>query len=158
MKFFIILSILFLGACSTQHKSLEPSVQLLNTNKTPQELISDLKTALTENNYKVANENPEVGLLSLKPRGFKVSTASGEVKARQVVQMRQEGGSLKMRTTYVCNYMSDTFESCHDGHPELIGKIQRLDVLLKNIVSKQLIKERQRAKSTSIGEIDPDEE
>ncbi len=157
MRHLLFISVLFIGACSVPPKPLEPSVQMLNTNKTPQELIPDLKKVLTENKYAVANENPNVGLLSLKPRGFKVNTATGELKAKQVVQMRQEGGSLKMRITYVCNYAGEQFEKCNDSSPEIISKIQRLDVLLKNIVSKQLIKERERAKSTSIGEIDPDE-
>lgn len=159
LKFFYCLVILLFTACSTPPKDIAPAMHLLSTNKTPSELIPDLEASFEKYKYAVKAVNPQVGLLSLEPRTFTVKASDQDIAAKQVVAMRQEGGSLKLRIFYSCIYKGEKFQNCNQGHPEVVAKIRRLNALVLNVVNKQLIKDASdKPQSTSIGEINPEAE
>lgn len=152
----LLLELLMVG-CASAPKPIGPSVHVLATNRTAPELLPDVESKLMKNKYEVSKISPEVGLLALKPRRFSVQHEGKKISANQTVQMRQEGGSLKLRIVYKCEYKLGQWEPCYEDHPDVASKIRRVDRMIVKLISAQLFRERERAESKNIGEITPPE-
>lgn len=153
---FSFLSFVFFG-CASAPKPIGPSVHLLATNRTAPELLPDVEAELLKQKYVVNKISPEVGLLALQPRDFSVQHEGKKIPAQQIVQMRQEGGSLKLRIVYRCQYKFGQWEPCYADHPDVANKIRRVDQMIVKLIGNQLFRERERAESKNIGEITPPE-
>ena len=140
----------FLG-CASAPKPIQPSVHVMATNKTASELIPDLENQLKQSKYKVKRVDANLAFITTEPRTFSIDTAKGRLNARQSIQLRQEGGSLKLRVQYKCENISGVWGDCFATDSAVPEKISRLDKLLVSQLSTQLFKERtERPQSTNI--------
>jgi hypothetical protein len=102
-----------------------------------------LQAKLVENKYEVKTIDFETGFLVAKPRSFMIGASKERRPARQIVQIRQEGGSVKVRTIYECEYDHENgkfFEPCLLEDQDATAKIQRVDGLLQKLVRDNLNK------------------
>lgn len=131
---------LMLSSCETTRTARPASEYLYSTDKAQTQLLEDLKAKLIENKYEVKTLDLETGFLVTKPRRFNIGNG---VAGRQSVQIRQEGGSVKIRSIYECEYENDgakKFEPCLLEDEEAGKKIQRVDALLLKIIQDNLNK------------------
>jgi hypothetical protein len=136
----LIGSAFMLSSCQTTRTPRAASEYLYSTDKSQTQLLEDLKAKFTENKYEVKTLDIETGFLVTKPRKFNIG--NGEV-GRQTVQIRQEGGSVKIRSVYECEYEvagKKDFEPCLIEDSDATQKIQRIDGLLLKIVKDTLNK------------------
>lgn len=142
--FFLILSF----GCVSVPVSRSPSEYLLTTDKNVAEVLHDVRVKLEENKYKIKAENVEAGILLTSPRQFSFEKEGQKIIGRQTLQMRQEGGSVKLRIVYDCKYM-DEFESCHRNDQHVQAKINRLEPALINMIKPLLMKQNDSKKKES---------
>ena len=90
-----------------------------------------------------------VGLLVMEPRRFVVLRGDAKTYARQTIQLRQEGGSVKMRMTYECEYGQGISE-CNTDDDFAVEKIRRIERIIMSMINRKLFKkpgeERVRSK------------
>lgn len=150
----IFLPILMLISCSTPPPPMTATTHLLSTNRAPADLLPELKADFEKNKYKVRAENPKVGVLTLQPRSFSVEGLA----AQQVVQMRQEGGSLKLKISYLCRNEVGKMAPCNTANEQLNEKTRRLNQMVVRLIDKHLMQDRaKKPEATSLGEIIPEE-
>ncbi len=133
---------IFISGCATEPKNRAASEFLLTTDKATSMLFSDIKTMLDEHKYSVQRQDVTAGILLLAPRNFVYSNGPKKTLARQNVQMRQEGGSVKVRITYECNYAGDRkeFVPCLDGDGAIATKISRIETSLIEVIQPAMLR------------------
>jgi hypothetical protein len=140
--FSIFLSII-LSSCQTTRTPRAASEYLFSTDKSQTSLLEDLKAKLTEHKYEIKTFDIETGFLVTKPRRFSIGSGGDKYSARQVVQIRQEGGSVKIRSIYECEYEQKgqrQFEACIVEDQEASAKIQRVESGLLRLLKDNLNK------------------
>jgi hypothetical protein len=136
-------SIYFVTACTSVPKPLPPSEFLLFTAKAQTEVLNDLKNYLKENKYEVSRFDYVTGILGTKPRSFAFDSNRGPAQGEQVILIRQESGSVKLRMEYRCQYpgkYSDVWSPCEVRDDPTISKIERIENILLPLVAKALHK------------------
>lgn len=129
----------FLAGCAANSNYLKPTQVLLSTDRSTSQIFSDLRTKLGKYKYKIALEDRSVGLLVSEPRQFSLDHNGQKIEAQQTVQIRQEGGSVKVRLSYACDYTGDRkFTPCLADDPEDNQKISRLNRGLIRLVTQAL--------------------
>ncbi len=145
-----ILILLFFGlafsGCVTQPRFRAASEYLLTTDKGTTSLFTDLKAGLGEHKYTVEKEDSAAGILLLAPRPFSYASGGHKVSARQIVQMRQEGGSVKVRISYECKYASE-FEACLENDSRVSEKIGRIENSLVEVIQPIMLKYKEDGSS-----------
>src|SRR6185437_14857963 len=104
MRKLLLLLIFFIVGCESMPKRRPASEYLFSTNQSTGVLLNQLKDTFTQHKYTIAKQDNAAGILLMAPRTFIFTSTAGKTKAHQVVQIRQEGGSLKIRMAYECNY------------------------------------------------------
>lgn len=144
-KYLHVFAVLILvSACATQPKNRAASEYLLTTDKSTSVLFKDLKNQLGEHKYTVEREDDTAGILLLSPREF--SYGGSKRPARQSIQMRQEGGSVKVRIAYECKYSAD-FEPCLDSDRPISAKISRIEASLIEMLQPIMVRHIEEATS-----------
>ena len=140
LLFFAFISLI--SGCAHQPIPREASEYLLTTDRDAVALLKAIRTALEEKKYTVSREDVPAGLLVVAPRRFSFDKNGSKIAARQSINMRQEGGSLKIRITYDCNYAGDerTFVTCFSEDAEATAKIKRIEPALIQAIKPHLMK------------------
>ena len=151
MKYIVAFLFLILSACATRQIPMEPSIYLLSTDKGPGWLLGEVAEDLKENKYKIETMDASTGLLVTEPRRFVILRGDERTYAEQTFQLRQEGGSIKVRLTYECDY-KDGKAPCDVNDSEATTKIRRIERLLLAIINRRLYKKpgEERVKSKEI--------
>lgn len=140
----VIFIALIVSSCVTPPKTRPASEFLLTSEKGITQSLADVNAALTQKKYKIKQVNHEVGILITQPRGFAFSRGGSKVAARQTVQLRQEGGSVKLRLVYECETATEAgdleFKPCLLEDSDAAAKILRLDSITAGIVRDALKK------------------
>ncbi len=137
----VLLMLIFcrLTGCAANSDYLKPTQVLLSTDRSTSQIFSDLRTKLGKYKYKIALEDQGIGLLVTEPRQFSFTHNGERIAAQQTVQIRQEGGSVKVRLSYTCDYASDRkFTPCLANDTEDNQKILRLNRGLIHLVMQSL--------------------
>lgn len=139
----IALILLTLCGCATDQLYRQPTDALYPTNRSTSNLFNDLTSKLHKYQYKVVSEDKSVGILLTAPRQFSFTSNGQRVLATQTAQIRQEGGAVKLRLSYKCNYSGDgtTFVPCLVNDQEAESKIGLVDHAFMNMV-KPLLRRR----------------
>jgi hypothetical protein len=150
MKYILGLSFaLILCSCATPMTPREPSEYLLTTDMASTILLKDVKAKLEENKYKIRKFDIGAGLLLTEPRKFSFEKNGKKIAANQSLQLRQEGGSVKLRIAYSCNYTGDTFVTCHAQDQEAAAKINRVEPALVEMIRPLLVKHAASAEAAA---------
>src|SRR5690606_22635624 len=91
------------------------------------------------NKYQIKKVDTVVGLLVTEPRKFPVVRGEDKTYAEQLIQIRQEGGSLKLRFTYKCQN-GDNYKPCGQSDQELRAKVARVERAIIKLFNKRLFK------------------
>ena len=147
----MVLATLFLASCATRSVPIEPSVYLLSTDKEPQWLLDQVSEELKKNRYEIESIDYNVGLLVMAPRRFVIVRRGERSYGEQSFQLRQEGGSVKVRISYMCEYPKGKLP-CDQDDRDAIDKIKRIERLILSMVNRKLFKKagEERAKSKEI--------
>ena len=131
-----------LAGCATTPVERAPSEYLLATDKDIAKALKDVRTELEKNKYAIKKEDLNSGILITIPRKFFYEEDGKKKSAYQTLQFRQEGGSVKIRIVYKCNYGEelDSIEPCHKDDTALRSKISRLEPLLIKAIQPALLK------------------
>lgn len=143
VKLLVLLATAWLVACSTTRTPRAPNEYLYSTDKAVTQLLGDIRAKLVENKYQIKTFDIETGFLVTEPRRFTVGRSRRA--ARQTIQLRQEGGSLKLRTFYECEYENDgakEFEPCIVEDEDASAKIQKIEGLTLKLVKDNLFKHK----------------
>ncbi len=116
-----------LWGCVTEPKYRDPSEYLLNTDRDAEGVLGTIRTKLEENTYKIKKQDTTAGLLVVRPRKFSYDQNGKTVVGKQDIQVRLEGGSIKLRIFYQCNY-AGYFERCMRDDLEAEEKLAALRV------------------------------
>lgn len=132
---------LFVG-CASKPIGRDPSEYLLTTDRDAQSLLKDIRTTLEQKKYKIRKEDATAGILVAAPRKFSFEREGGKVSARQTLNIRQEGGSIKLRIIYDCNYTGDgqLYEVCYVTDNEATAKINRIEPALVEAIRPLLMR------------------
>lgn len=152
MKYIVpILLLIFLAGCATKQIPMDPSVYLLSTDSEPRWLLDQVSEELVKNKYTVESLDYNVGLLVMAPRRFVIPRGDKVSYGEQYFQIRQEGGSVKVRMSYMCDYPVGKVE-CYVGDNEADQKIKRLERLILAMINRKLFKKpgEDRAKTKDI--------
>lgn len=136
----ISIVILILSACASVPKSRPASEYLLTTDKSTSNVLNDLKVKLEEKKYKIQKLDVTAGILTVEPRSYIFISSGKKIFARQIVQIRQEGGSVKVRFIYECNYSEIEFETCHAEDEDSNAKISKIEPKLIREIRPLLMK------------------
>jgi hypothetical protein len=122
-------------------KQRTASERLLRTDQPTNVLFASLKSALEQHKYHVQHEDPAAGLLVMSPRAFSYSSGGRKNYAHQLIQIRQEGGSIKVRLNYECSAdgVEGPFKPCLEGDEALSQKVNRIESSFFEIVNPLLI-------------------
>ena len=134
----IVLSLVLVG-CASQSFPIEPSVYLLSTDKEPRSFLNEIAEELGKSRYEVESLDLNVGLLKMEPRRFVVIRGDQRTYAQQTVQVRQEGGSVKVRMSYLCEYGQGTSE-CNSDDDFATDKINRIERIIMAMLNRKLFK------------------
>lgn len=139
---FLALNFQFMNGCVTPPRNKEPAEYLLSTDRSTTEVNAVLKAKLAESKYTVSRENIEVGLLLFAPRGFSFENKGKKIKARQIIQVRHEGGSVKIHINYECDYVGRgaNYTPCREDERPLDEKISKIESPLIEGVKNVLLK------------------
>jgi len=126
--------------CAHQQTPRAPSDYLLTTDRGVTELLRDVRAKLQENKYRIRREDAAAGLLVTYPRRFSFNSDGNKVLARQTVEVRQEGGSVKLRIIYDCSYdgSGKKFSPCFKEDAAAMTKISRLEPALVELIKPAL--------------------
>lgn len=147
------IALAFVG-CATQSKTRASSEYLLTTDKGTTSLFKEIAKTMDEHKYSVKKEDVSAGILLLSPRRFSfVNDDRRKTQARQTVQLRQEGGSVKVRISYECNYANDgkDFVPCYD-EPALDTKVGRIESILVELLQPTMLKHSAEPTETATAE------
>ncbi len=152
----LILSLTTLSAlttigCVTMPKYRPPSDYLLSTDMSVTDVVKSVKAKLTESKYLASRENLDAGLLVFEPRQFAFDKKGVRSLVQQVIQIRHEGGSVKVHITYTCNYTGADevpFKQCFQKDKVLEDKIKRVEKALISSMRDVLVKHKETAPAT----------
>ncbi len=133
-----------LAGCATGPAKRGPSEYLLSVDRGVTASLRDLRVKLEEEKYVVGREDLDAGFLILKPRTFSFERNGSKVVARQFVQIRQEGGSVKVRLSYECKYEM-SFDACDQDDEGARAKISRLERPLLDLLRPILLENNKTA-------------
>lgn len=143
MKYIIvIISVIFsfyLAGCQSASFPIEPSIYLLSTDKEPRSFLNEIADELKKSRYEVESLDLNVGLLVMEPRRFTILRGDQKSYASQKFQMRQEGGSVKLRITYECEYENGVTE-CDTKDEYAMEKIRRIERIIMSMINRRLFK------------------
>src|SRR5690606_29595479 len=107
---------------------LEASETLYSTDKSTTKLFEDVKSILEKNRYRIRKMDSGTGIMVTQPRRFSFDYNGRKTYARQLMHLRQEGASVKIRLTYDCNYSGDelSYEPCRRNDESVLSKISRV--------------------------------
>ena len=129
----LILTPFLLVSCAQKKVRPRPSSYLLSTKRGSLLLIKDLHKFLEANKYTIRNSDPDLGILTTKPKSFSIRSNGRKVRANLALQIRQEGGSVKVRISYKCKYEGN-YVGCDKSDPGTRKKISLIEPkLLKGI-------------------------
>ncbi len=130
-KSLIVVAILalVLDGCASSPRFRPATQALLPTNRGVSQFFHDLSTKLRQHKYKIVNDDPTAGILLTAPRQFSFIDRGRQMVANQRVEIHQEGGAVKLRLSYKCNYSGDghTFTPCLANDADAVKKIARVD-------------------------------
>ncbi len=125
--------------CATESPYREPTRILLPTDLSTSQIFHNLHDRIALYKYKIAFEDMNVGLLVTAPRQFSFMSGDRKILARQVVQVRQEGGAVKLRLSYACAYKNaQTFSPCLANDADANQKISHIDRGFITLVKKTI--------------------
>lgn len=139
MRRIAVLIIFSLSACVTTPKSRTASEYLLTSDQDTKTVFQGIQEKLGAYKYKMKTIDLEAGILAFEPRQFSFDRGGQKINARQSVHIRQEGGSVKVRITYECNYVED-FVPCHYTDKDVASKISRIEPSLIKAIKPVLMK------------------
>lgn len=142
----------FVGCASAPSKR-QPTQYLYSTDKSTTNLLKDLRDSLVEKKYKIRKIDVGAGLLITEPRSF--SYGEDDKKAKQILNIRQEGASVKVAVSYTCLDDSGKFIGCYEDNEELALKIKRVESPIIKIIRDQLTK---RKKAAALPKLDNNKE
>lgn len=145
---FIAVASLSALACATPPKPRVASEYLLVTDKSSAAVLKDVQKKLEEIKYSIRTVDPEVGVLVTKPRRFSYTKGGVPASARQSLQVRQEGGSVKLRFQYECELAAQggAFAECFQEDQALDEKIRRIEPSVVRRVREVLLKHKSEEK------------
>jgi hypothetical protein len=154
-------SILLVGAigCASRHTPRDTSVYLLNTDRGVTSLLEELSTSLQASKYQIETVNPDIGVLVCSPRTFQIPREEASTKGEQAFQLRQEGGSVKIRLSYRCqDQVTEEMGPCYREDQSAMQKIARIEKSLLALLNRHMQKKPDdlSPKSKEIGEIPPE--
>ena len=139
MKFILwgLTAIVFVSLTHCAHKIKRRSVSeyLFSTKRGTENFIEDLKKTLESKRYTIRNIDTTLGILTTRPRKFMIHEDGAEVQADHTIQVRQEGGSVKVRIQYKCNYTGQ-MEACSKEDAATEEKISRFEPKLIQLIKK----------------------
>jgi hypothetical protein len=135
--------------CASEPKRRMASEYMFSTDRATSTLFGDVKNKFSEHKYVTDKQDAGAGILLMAPRTFSFTCDGHKAWAHQLVQMRQEGASLKIRLAYECNYTGDekTFGPCLEEDPQLSSKIDRIEAAFIDVLKPILQGGRQTASS-----------
>jgi hypothetical protein len=139
MRRIFVLAALFFSACVTAPKSRTASEYLLTTDLATKTVFDGIQEALGAYKYKMKTLDLDAGILVFEPRNFSFDRGGQKVPAKQTLYVRQEGGSVKLRITYECNYVED-FVPCHLNDKDVASKISRIEPAIVKAIKPVLMK------------------
>jgi hypothetical protein len=157
--FIIVGFLLVMAGCATKGRPLDASVYLLNTNRNTTALLNSLSEEFKANKYIIETRSNSLGVLSLQPRRFAIPR--GENKSsfgEQIIQIRQEGGSVKVSITYRCeDPTKGSMGPCFQRDEAATNKIARIERMLLEVFNKHMYKSKSDLipKSKVLDEIHP---
>ncbi len=142
LNFYLVflIALFSITGCTTAPKPRMPSEYLLTTDKGSTNVLSDLRTALEDKKYKVKKMDVATGILITHPRKYSFNRAGKQVPARQTLHIRQEGGSVKLRIIYECDYSNAAYEGCLRDDADSNAKINRIEPPLIELIRPLLMK------------------
>jgi len=142
----ITVVILFLQSigCALKGRPIDASVYLLNTNRSTSALLGALEAEMTTNKYEVEARNDQLGVLAFLPRKFVIPREDRKSFGEQMIQVRQEGGSVKIRISYRCEDVSrgDLMGPCLDSDKAATQKISKIERLILDSFNKHMYKSK----------------
>ncbi len=146
---------LLLNGCAVPKVARPASDYLLSTDRSTSKVVLDTKAALIKHKYQIQKEDITSGILVVAPRKFTYRTATQKIEAEQRVQIRVDGGSVKINIMYKCKYNS-LLEACDSADKDGNIKIKRLERALLEIINPLLKKEFE--KKTIVEDLDSQED
>ena len=124
----VLLTAAMFTGCATGSLYRRPTKILLPTDQSTSQVFRNLGEKIAQYHYKIAVEDMNVGLLVTAPRQFSFMHDGRKILARQVVQVRQEGGAVKLRLAYDCAYQGNQiFSPCLADDADANRKISHID-------------------------------
>ena len=133
------LAFICICSCATAPVPKPASEYLLSTDKSATSVLSEVRQALEKQKYKIKVENVSAGLLATHPRGYSYQQNGATIRGRHTIQLRQEGGSVKVRVVYQCKYKLD-YEKCLADDKANNEKVRRIDSGLVKLIRERLSK------------------
>lgn len=125
------------------NRPLDTSVYLLNTDRNTTTLLNALTEEFKANKYSVETRSNSLGVLTMKPRKFLIPREQDSTPAEQLVQIRQEGGSVKVSMAYRCeDATSKTMGPCFQEDGDATAKISRIEKALLELFNRHLYKKQ----------------
>ena len=100
--------------------------------------VSTTDQDLEKNKYQISTLDTNSGILVAEPRKFVIMRDGDKTYGEQTFELRQEGGSVKLRLAYQCEYEVDVYEDCLEGDIEGRRKIRRIENLLMSMINRRL--------------------
>jgi hypothetical protein len=139
-KYLVGVVFLSLIGCATTPKYRVASEYLLSTDLNIKTVFDDIVKQLEKYKYKPNKSDPEAGILIFEPRKFSYPSGKINISAQQVLYVRQEGGSVKLRLSYDCNYTGNSYEQCRYSDNDVNAKISRIEPPLVGMIKPLLTK------------------
>lgn len=140
-----------LSGCQTTRTPRAASEYLFSTDKSQTQLLEDIKAKLIEHKYSIRSLDVETGFLTTYPRRFSVGSGSSRIIAQQTIQIRQEGGGVKLRSYYECEYDykgKKEFEACIVEDKDATEKIRRVESAMLKMIKGVLYKHATETNAT----------
>lgn len=136
-----ILSLVFLFiGCSTPPKVRGPSEYLMATDQNVETLLTKIQEKLESYKYVAKRLDPAAGILIFEPRRFTYDSGGETIGAEQTIHIRQEGGSVKLRIKYDCEYTESSYVPCSKNDQQVQAKVKRLEASLMAAIRPLLLK------------------
>ena len=156
MKYILAIASLFLSvllvSCATKSVPIEASLYLLSTDRDSESFLNEMAEELKKNRYEVETLNFNVGLLKMEPRRFVILRDEQRTYGTQVIEMRQEGGSVKLSMEYECEY-GQISSKCVTDDEYATEKIRRIERIIIAMVNRRLFKKKGGTKRSRSREI-----
>ncbi len=157
----LIVSAIGLFGCATSIVPRQPSSFLFSTKNSTSVLFEDMTKELVQKGYVIKKKDITAGLFVTEPRKFKINSSEGSIKAEQILQLRQEGASLKIRIVYNCAFDgSPSYGPCNADNVASQNKIRKVEKGLLQILKPifELNKREVATKDTEFSDFDQNSE